>query len=54
MSKIKILEVTENEDGSANVELELSDEAKQMLLEEGFNSVIKKYIENYEKTLDKP
>ena len=34
---ISVLEITENEDGSANVELDLDVEAVRLLLNVGFN-----------------
>jgi hypothetical protein len=40
MSKIEVIEYKELEDGSATVTLELDDEAKTMLIQEGFNSIL--------------
>jgi hypothetical protein len=37
--------LVENEDGSADVELELDEEAKILLIGEGFLSIVKEWIE---------
>jgi hypothetical protein len=42
---MKVLELTENEDGSANCELDLSPEEKEAILSLGFNSLIRKCID---------
>jgi hypothetical protein len=38
--KIEILEFIENSDGSSKVVLELDEEAKEFLIEKGFNSFL--------------
>ena len=42
---ISVLEITENEDGSANVELDLDVEAVRLLLNVGFNQLLREYLE---------
>lgn len=46
---IEVLKITENEDGSANAELELDVEAVRLLLNVGFNKILKDHIEEQEK-----
>jgi len=45
---IGVREVTENEDGSANVELELDVEAVRLLVNIGFNKILKDHIDEQE------
>ena len=45
MGKIEVIDYKENEDVSATVTIELDDEAKGLLIQEGFNSVLRKYCE---------
>ena len=47
--EIKVISFVENEDGSANIELDVSDDVKQMILDEGFKSILRKYIDEHEK-----
>ena len=47
---IKITEYNENEDGSATLQIELSDFVKNVLLELGFISLVEKHIEDLEHT----
>ena len=42
---IEIRKITENEDGSANVELDLDIEAVRLLLNVGFNKILKDHVE---------
>ena len=42
---ISVLEITENEDGSANVELDLDAEAVRLLLNVGFNQLLREHLE---------
>jgi hypothetical protein len=42
--KIELLQLVENEDGSANCDLELDDEAKTYLINLGFISLLEKAI----------
>ena len=42
---ISVLEITENEDGSANVELDLDVEAVRLLLNVGFNQLLREHLE---------
>ena len=44
--QIEVLEVVENTDGSVYVELELDQEASKMMLEIGFNEMLKRAIKN--------
>lgn len=41
---IKVLKIIENEDGSANVELDLDEKAVKLLMQEGFISILQKHI----------
>jgi len=41
-----VLNITDNEDGSANVELEVTREELTFLLEIGFNKILKEGVEN--------
>lgn len=42
---MEVIKFTENEDGTADVELEMTEEEKSLLIQEGFVSLIKKSIE---------
>ena len=44
--QIEVLEVVENTDGSVYVELELDQEASKMMLEIGFNEMLRRAIKN--------
>jgi hypothetical protein len=46
--KIELLKLTENEDGSADVDLELDDEAKKLLIQVGIETLLLRVIKNYE------
>lgn len=46
---IEVVNIVENGDGSANVELELDTEATRLLMQEGFISILKTHIEEQEK-----
>ena len=46
--KIELLNLTENEDGSADVDLELDDEAKKLLIQVGIETLLLRVIKNYE------
>lgn len=43
--KIELLCLTENEDGSADVEVELDDEAKKLLIQLGLETLILRAID---------
>ena len=45
---VEVLNIIENEDGSANVELDLDVEAVKLLVQEGFISILKNHIEEQE------
>ena len=45
---ITVGDITENEDGSANVELDLDVEAVRLLLNVGFNKILKDHIDEQE------
>jgi len=45
---IGVGEITENEDGSATVELDLDPEAVKLLLNVGFNKILKDHIDEQE------
>jgi len=42
---MEILNLTENEDGSANVEVDLTKEELQTLVEVGLNKILKDYVD---------
>ena len=42
---ITVGDITENEDGSANVVLDLDPEAVRLLLNVGFNQLLREYLE---------
>lgn len=44
--QIEVLEVVENTDGSVYVELELDQEASKMMLQIGFNEMLRRAINN--------
>jgi len=46
---MKVNTITENDDGSADVELDLTKEEQRLLIEKGFNSLLKEYIESMDK-----
>jgi hypothetical protein len=46
--KIELLNLTENKDGSADVDLELDDEAKKLLIQMGIETLLLRVIKNYE------
>jgi len=46
--KIELLNLTENKDGSADVDLELDDEAKKLLIQVGIETLLLRVIKNYE------
>ena len=50
--KIELLNLTENEDGSADVDLELDDEAKKLLIQVGIVTLLLRVIKNYEEKLN--
>ena len=41
---IEVVNIVDNEDGSANVELELDTEATRLLMQEGFISILDTHI----------
>ena len=45
--QFEILKMTENEDGSANMEVEMDDETKSFLIQMGIIAVIKEAIATY-------
>lgn len=45
--KLELLSLTENEDGSADVEVEIDDESKKLLLQAGLEALIIRAIESY-------
>lgn len=45
---IAVGNITENEDGSANVELDLDPQAVKLLIDVGFNQLLKEHLENTE------
>ena len=46
---IEVVNIVENGDGSANVELELDTEATRLLMQEGFISILKTHIKEQER-----
>ena len=45
---IEVIEVVENEDGSAVMTVEMCDRARELLIEAGLISLIKKHIDEVE------
>ena len=45
--KIDLIKLIENEDGTADCELELDEAGKLYLIQLGFNALLTKAIENY-------
>jgi len=43
--EIKVVELEENEDGSATLEIEMSEDTKTLLIEAGLISLIRKYLD---------
>ena len=43
--KLEILEQTEHEDGSLTLSMEMDDEMKKIILQAGFNEILRKSIE---------
>ena len=46
--EIKVTQIEELEDGSAIVHLEMGSEAKGLLIEAGFNALVRKHIDELE------
>ena len=46
LPKIVVKKVTENEDGSANMELDLDPQAVQLLLDIGLTRLLEEHLEN--------
>ena len=46
LPKITVIKVIENEDGSAGMELDLDPKAVQLLLDIGFNQLLREHLEN--------
>ena len=46
---IEVIKIEENEDGSANVDLDLDEKAVQLLLQEGFESILRTHIQEQER-----
>ena len=45
--KLELLSLTENEDGSADLEVDVDEEAKKLLLQVGLEALLIRAIENY-------
>lgn len=45
--KLELLSLTENEDGSADLEVDVDEEAKKLLLQVGLEALIIRAIERY-------
>ena len=45
---IEVVKIEENEDGSANVQLDLDERAVQLLMQEGFESILRAHIQEQE------
>jgi len=45
MVNIKIVEIIEHEDGSATCELDICDEAQQLLIEKGFIAILEEIVD---------
>tara|TARA_X000001382_G_scaffold77691_1_gene54411 strand:- start:296 stop:463 length:168 start_codon:yes stop_codon:yes gene_type:complete len=46
LPKITVIKVIENEDGSASMELDLDPKAVQLLLDIGFNQLLREHLGN--------
>ena len=46
LPKITVIKVIENEDGSAGIELDLDPKAVQLLLDIGFNQLLREHLGN--------
>ena len=46
LPKITVIKVIENEDGSADMELDLDPEAVQLILDIGFARLLEEHLEN--------
>ena len=44
LPQIEVTKIVENEDGSANVELDLDKEAVALLIQVGFNKMLRDYV----------
>ena len=44
LPQIEVTKIVENEDGSANVELDLDKEAVALLIQIGFNKMLRDYV----------
>jgi hypothetical protein len=44
---IELIELVENEDGSADIQLELDDDAKKLLIQLGFEKLLTDVINKY-------
>lgn len=49
--ELQVVEYKEHENGSATIELEMCDKAKSFLIEQGFISIIKKSLNEFEASL---
>jgi len=49
---IEVVELEENEDGSATLELKMSEDTKSLLIEAGLISLIRKYLDENEVVLE--
>ena len=47
--KLELIELVENEDGSADLQLEVDDEAKLVLIQAGLEKILLDVIDKYEK-----
>lgn len=47
--KLELIELVENEDGSADLQLEVDDEAKLVLIQAGLEKILLDMIHKYEK-----
>ena len=49
--KIKVLEIIENNDGSANLIIDIDSETQRLLIEKGFVTLLEEMIERWEKEI---
>jgi len=49
---MKILEIKEQENGSAILDIEMTEKEKNFIIEYGFNEMLKKSIGNFEKEVE--
>ena len=49
---MEILKITENENGSSTLDIDMTEEEMRLLMEAGLNKVLKDYCEEFDKKLE--